>query len=146
MRKGNNSRREKKCQPMRLNWSSQKRQQLSCTEQKLQEMRSYRPFHSFLPNECKYRKSPGGKQHTEETDVFIDSGATCNIVNRTSWENLRQRGVKCESCNCQEKLFAYGKTKPIEGTFQSEIYCEESGGRCNVAANTQCSLDFAVYC
>lgn len=104
MRKGNNSRREKKCQPMRLNWSSQKRQQLSCTEQKLQEMRSYRPFHSFLPNECKYRKSPGGKQHTEETDVFIDSGATCNIVNRTSWENLRQRGVKCESCNCQENI------------------------------------------
>lgn len=73
-------------------------------------------------------KSSGRKKHTEETVVFIDSGATCNIVNRTSWENLRKRGVKCESCNCQEKLFAYGKTKPIEGKFQSEIYREESRG------------------
>ena len=52
-----------------------------------------------------------------------------NIVNCTSWENRGQRGVKCESCNCQEKLFAYGKTKPLERTFQSEIYCEESEGR-----------------
>ena len=52
-----------------------------------------------------------------------------NIVNCTSWENRGQRGVKCESCNnCQEKLFAYGKTKPLERTFQSEIYCEESEG------------------
>lgn len=31
------------------------------------------------------------------TDVLIDSGVACNIVNHSACENLRHRGVKCES-------------------------------------------------
>ena len=62
-------------------------------------------------------------------NVLINSGATCNIVDRATWESLKQKGVKCKSQKCEKKLFAYGQTKPIEvvGTFESEIYCEESG-------------------
>ena len=65
-------------------------------------------------------------------NVLIDSGATCNIVDRATWESLKQKGVKCKSRKCEKKLFAYGPTKPIEvvGTFESEIHCEESGEKC----------------
>ena len=30
-------------------------------------------------------------------NVLIDSGATCNIVDRATWESLKQEGVKCKS-------------------------------------------------
>ena len=65
-------------------------------------------------------------------DVLIDSGATCNIVDRGTWESLKQEGVKCQSSRCDKKLFVYGQTKPTEvvGTFKSEVYCNESGERC----------------
>ena len=65
-------------------------------------------------------------------NVLIDSGATCNIVDRATWESLKQKGVKCKSRKCEKKLFAYGPTKPIKvaGTFESEIHCEESGEKC----------------
>ena len=65
-------------------------------------------------------------------NVLIDSGATCNIVDRATWESLKQKGVKCKSRKCEKTLFAYGTTKPIEvvGTFESEIHCEESGEKC----------------
>ena len=65
-------------------------------------------------------------------NVLIDSGATCNIVDRATWESLKQKGVKCKSRKCEKKLFAYGQTKAIEvvGTFESEIHCEESGEKC----------------
>ena len=65
-------------------------------------------------------------------NVLIDSGATCNTVDRATWESLKQKGVKCKSRTCEKKLFAYGQTKPIEvvGTFQSEIHCDESGEKC----------------
>ena len=40
--------------------------------------------------------------------------------------------MKCQSRKCEKKLFAYGQTKPIEvvGTFESELYCEESEKKC----------------
>ena len=65
-------------------------------------------------------------------NVLIDSGATCNIVDRATWESLKQKGVKCKSRKCEKTLFAYGPTEPIEvvGTFESEIHCEESGEKC----------------
>ena len=65
-------------------------------------------------------------------NVLIDSGATCNIVDRATWESLKQEGVKCQSRKCEKKLFAYSQTKPIEvvGTFESELYCETSGEKC----------------
>ena len=39
-------------------------------------------------------------------NVLIDSGATCNIVDR--------EGAKCRSQRCERKLFAYGQSEPIE--------------------------------
>ncbi|KAL9974702.1 hypothetical protein ACROYT_G011773 [Oculina patagonica] len=31
----------------------------------------------------------------ELKDVLIDSGASCNIVDKTTWESFKQKGVKC---------------------------------------------------
>ena len=41
-------------------------------------------------------------------------------------------GESCQSRKCQKKFFAFSETKPIEvaGTFESELYCEESGEMC----------------
>ena len=33
----------------------------------------------------------------EVPDVLIDSGATCNLMGRGTWEWLKKHGVKCES-------------------------------------------------
>nr|XP_058967969.1 uncharacterized protein K02A2.6-like [Pocillopora verrucosa] len=68
----------------------------------------------------------------ELKDVLIDSGASCNLVNKATWESLKQQGVKCKSQKCSKKLFAYGQTEPIEvlGTFEAEIYCEDSAKSC----------------
>lgn len=68
----------------------------------------------------------------ELKDVLIDSGASCNLVNKATWESLKQQGVKCTSQKCSKKLFAYGQTEPIEvlGTFEAEIYCEDSAKSC----------------
>ena len=68
----------------------------------------------------------------ELKDVLIDSGASCNIVDKTMWENLKQNGVKCTSQKCSKKLFAYGQTERIEvlGTFKAEIHCEDSAKSC----------------
>ena len=65
-------------------------------------------------------------------NVLINSGATCNIVDRDMRESLKQEGVKCRSQRCERKLFAYSQSEPTEvvGTFESEVYCEASGERC----------------
>ena len=33
----------------------------------------------------------------ELKDVLIDAGASCNIVDKATWESLKQKGVKCTS-------------------------------------------------
>ena len=68
----------------------------------------------------------------ELKDVLIDSGASCNIVDKTTWESLKQKGVTCTSQKCSKKLLAYGQTEPIEvlGTFEAEIHCEVSVKSC----------------
>ena len=79
--------------------------------------------------DTKSNNGSSGVVDVQLKNVLIDSGATCNIVDRATWESLKQIGVKCKSRKCEKKLFAYGQTKPIEvvGTFESEIHCEESG-------------------
>ncbi|CAB4039297.1 Hypothetical predicted protein, partial [Paramuricea clavata] len=67
----------------------------------------------------------------ELNNVLFDSGASCNIMDRATWENLKQKGVKCESQKSEKKLFACGQTDSIEvlGTFKSDIFCKDSRSR-----------------
>ena len=68
----------------------------------------------------------------ELKNVLIDSGASCNIMDKTTWESMKQQGVKCKSQKCGKKLFAYGQTEPIEvlGRFEADICCDASGENC----------------
>jgi hypothetical protein len=53
-------------------------------------------------------------------------------MDRATWENLKQEGVKCESQKSEKKLFGYGQTESIEvlGTFKSDIFCKDSRVSC----------------
>ena len=64
--------------------------------------------------------------------VLIDSGASCNVIDQTTWEVLKKKSVQYESKKSSKKLFTYGQKDPIEmiGTFVSEIVCEISGNNC----------------
>ena len=33
-------------------------------------------------------------------DMLIDSGATCNIIDRSMWEKLKQAQISCSSQRC----------------------------------------------
>ena len=37
-------------------------------------------------------------------DVLIDSGATCNLVNRNTWEALKRQHVRCKSEKTTKKI------------------------------------------
>ena len=64
--------------------------------------------------------------------VLIDSGASCNVIDQTTWEVLKKKTVQYESKKSSKKLFANGQKDSIEmiGTFVSEIVCEISGNSC----------------
>ena len=66
------------------------------------------------------------------TAVLIDSGASCNLIDQTTWEVLKKKSVQCESKKSSKKLFVYGQKDPIEviRTFVSEIVCKISGNSC----------------
>ena len=66
------------------------------------------------------------------TSVVIDSGASCNVMDKATWETLKQSRGKCTSQTTGKKLFAYEQDKPIEviGTFVSEIECEANDNKC----------------
>ena len=47
-------------------------------------------------------------------DILIDSGASCNIIDKQTWEDLKRQGIKCESKKETQKVFPYGSRKPLE--------------------------------
>ena len=58
--------------------------------------------------------------------VLIDSGASCSVIDQTTWETMKKESVQCNSKKLSKKLFVYGRKEPIEviGTFLSEIVCD----------------------
>ena len=55
--------------------------------------------------------------------MLIDSGASCNIVDRETWEILEQEKIKCRSSTNAKKIYAYGSTTllPVSRTFWTEV-------------------------
>ena len=45
--------------------------------------------------------------------VLIDSGASCNVVDKDTWEDLKSQGIKCQSEKGTQKLFRYGSAEPL---------------------------------
>ena len=54
-------------------------------------------------------------------NMLIDSGATVNIVDRETWENLKKMHISCKSKKYTGKVFAYGSSMPLPtvGKFET---------------------------
>ena len=64
--------------------------------------------------------------------VLIDSGASCNLMDKATWEELKAQNVDAVSHKSSKKLFVYGQTEPIEilGTFEAKITCDVTSVSC----------------
>ncbi|XP_046748852.1 uncharacterized protein K02A2.6-like [Diprion similis] len=56
-------------------------------------------------------------------NFIIDSGSSCNIIDRGEWEILKKRGIRCKSYQTARTLYAYGSDSPLKlmGAFKAEI-------------------------
>ncbi|CAH1255636.1 RTL1 [Branchiostoma lanceolatum] len=63
-------------------------------------------------------------------EVLIDSGATCNILSKDTWESMKNQQVKVwdQHKNCR-KLYPYGSNTalPTLGTFTTSVLCPSNG-------------------
>ena len=61
------------------------------------------------------------------SDVLIDSGATCNLIDKATWQSLKEQHVRCKSEKVTKKIYAYGSQKPLNtlGVFTA---CVEIDG------------------
>ena len=55
--------------------------------------------------------------------MIVDSGASCNVIDSSLWEELKNRKVKCTSQKSDKKLYPYGSSQPLEtlGSFIADI-------------------------
>ena len=44
--------------------------------------------------------------------TIVDSGASCNVIDRKLWEEVKQNKVKCVSMKSNKKLYPYGSAEP----------------------------------
>ena len=56
-------------------------------------------------------------------DFLIDSGSTCNIVDRSTWEKMKFDRIACKSEKSNTRIFAYGQDKPLNaaGKFIANV-------------------------
>ena len=59
--------------------------------------------------------------------VLIDSGASCNVVDKEMWEDLKSQGINCESEKGTQKLFSYGSAEPLStlGRFRATVQLDD---------------------
>ena len=89
--------------------------------------------HSNLP-----KLSIGGV----ELEMLVDSGATNNIVDEETWEDLKAKKIKCksEAAPIDRKLYAYASSKPlpVKGRFICEVLIGK--GKALLCKNTAMKL------
>ena len=54
--------------------------------------------------------------------VLVDSGSTRNVIDRATWEELKETKVKSVSRKSNRKLYSYGSNEPLTtvGEFETE--------------------------
>lgn len=54
-----------------------------------------------------------------KTEMIIDSGASCNVIDKVMWEWLKTNKIKCESRKTDKHLYSYGSDTPMKviGSF-----------------------------
>ena len=72
--------------------------------------------------------------------MLIDSGANSNIIDEGTWEQLKVKGVKCESqtVTLDKKLYPYASSQqlPVKGSFKCTVMCEHETGKPSNHAKT----------
>ena len=55
--------------------------------------------------------------------MIVDSGASCNVIDRKLWEELKHNKVKCVSMKSNKKLYSYGSAEPLKtaGCFVATV-------------------------
>ena len=55
--------------------------------------------------------------------MLVDSGSTCNVIDRETWEVLKKEKIKCKSWKSNKKLYSYGSEEPLNtaGEFETEL-------------------------
>ena len=87
-----------------------------------------REEYAFVVNDCSEQDSGlidvnvGGVL----CNFLIDSGSTCNVVDRTCWEKLKAKRIKCKSVKSATQIYAYGSSNPLKvaGKFIADIACQ----------------------
>ena len=64
--------------------------------------------------------------------MLVDSGASTNIIDKGTWEDLKSKRICCDSHKAKVKSHAYASNKPLNvlGAFECEI---QAGGTCTQA-------------
>ena len=78
-----------------------------------------------------------------EIITMIDSGASCNIVDKNTWGEVKKKKMKCTSSKATGRcLYAYGNEKPLTvlGTFEAEVTL--SGGE---NRRSKVNAEFVVF-
>ena len=59
----------------------------------------------------------------ELCNVMIDSGSSCNIIDKRTWEALKDKGIKCKSEKSVENIYPYGISTPLKtlGKFYAKV-------------------------
>ena len=57
-------------------------------------------------------------------DFLIDSGAACNVVDKSTWEWLKSKRIDASTRKSAKTLYAYGRTNPLPtlGTFTANVF------------------------
>ncbi|KAK3092068.1 hypothetical protein FSP39_024885 [Pinctada imbricata] len=90
-----------------------------------------------------------------DLSAVIDSGATCNVMDRAQWEDLKRQNVICTSTKESKPLFAYGSKTPlpVAGSIKATVRannCEildaefiviEGEGQCLLGRDTATKLN-----
>ena len=94
----------------------------------LQDERTPEDEHAFVINSVGKGVDPitikvGGVT----TEAIIDSGASCNVMDRDKWEKLKTSGIRCISEKVSKPLYAYGRSEPlpVAGIFWASVKCDE---------------------
>ncbi|XP_022809304.1 uncharacterized protein K02A2.6-like [Stylophora pistillata] len=53
--------------------------------------------------------------------VLVDSGSTCNVIDRATWETLKEKKVKCVSRKSNRKLYSYGSNEPLATDEENQL-------------------------
>ena len=56
--------------------------------------------------------------------MLIDSGATCNILDRQLRDFLKKTSIKCKCYFTEKKIYAYGSKEPLKlaGGFKAKVF------------------------